>query len=669
MADKQKKKRGWFRWLGRIFIILVISLIVLAVAGRYLIIPGVIRSQIDSNVQKYWQGEARIGEIEFNLFSNPYLREITLLDEQGRPWAKIDEVEIALRNWPSLNPVLHALEIEKPELLAYFDDGECNPPTKTPPKGTGRFAKYIDLREITVHDGCFTTVDDEGPKFSWGKFQISAVRKKQQEDFEVLLRQTDSDDNIMIGATVNPKSFEGTAKISLEYTANQAEMSAVLSNHDVPVVGKAEGLIDLNVKLTGKFSEPTKLHYSGTVNFIDWKLLADEGLVAKDVDISIKLNGQKGKVLGASFAAAPVKANLAAAPFSIDSNAGFVSLNVETFDLHFSDTEDYGPFWSKVFRDAKTKGSAQANGNVHIPIKQGRKLSYDLAANLNLARITLPTATPLEISNVRSGKFYINQDKVDIQGIAGETCGGRLEARYLAEKQIDNTTRHWGKVSVSDVFMPEFTAALAGKESMKRGIGDCDFEFAATSGSREELRGKGFIFLDDCDLMAIPIIDQIYTAMHAIDRKLIGTSDMESLFTLNWPVVKLKEARAGNQVSALEAEPGGTIDLKSSEVDLYVVGIPLKQVRQLLQSIPVIRLFVNLKDKLTRVHVTGKWSKPRIIKEPVKDVTQGTTDFAVDMVNTGGQFGQGMIDATGGLLQQMEMNGKNQKPKPQSKQR
>ena len=53
------------------------------------------------------------------------------------------------------------------------------------------------------------------------------------------------------------------------------------------------------------------------------------------------------------------------------------------------------------------------------------------------------------------------------------------------------------------------------------------------------------------------------------------------------------------------------------------------------------KLFINIRDQLTCLHVRGNRSDVsglKITKEPLRDVTKGTLDFFRGVANTGGDF-------------------------------
>jgi hypothetical protein len=120
-------------------------------------------------------------------------------------------------------------------------------------------------------------------------------------------------------------------------------------------------------------------------------------------------------------------------------------------------------------------------------------------------------------------------------------------------------------------------------------------------------------------------------------------SDAGCVFTTNGPVMTMEAAHVANFLAAVRAEPGGTINLQTKQIDMYVMALPIKQIDDIIGPIPVVNIFVNLKNKLTRLHIRGLWSdKPAglITKEPINDIKEATIGFFLDIIKTGDQITQ-----------------------------
>jgi hypothetical protein len=105
-----------------------------------------------------------------------------------------------------------------------------------------------------------------------------------------------------------------------------------------------------------------------------------------------------------------------------------------------------------------------------------------------------------------------------------------------------------------------------------------------------------------------------------------------------------------NRFSAIEAEPGGRINLRNEQIDLYVVAAPLKTIDRIAAGIPVVKWFASFKNKLIRLRLKGQWSEPAtklIKKQPLKDIKEGTIDFISSVVDSGGQFTEKLLTGFG----------------------
>ena len=123
----------------------------------------------------------------------------------------------------------------------------------------------------------------------------------------------------------------------------------------------------------------------------------------------------------------------------------------------------------------------------------------------------------------------------------------------------------------------------------------------------------------------------------------LQATDVEAAFTMKGRVVTLSQARLANAVAAVDIEPGGQVDIGKHSLDLYAIVAPIKQVSDLLASIPFMSLVVKLKDRLTRVHIRGDWNAPpaRLIsKESLQDIAEGTVDFIRGAASSGGRLGK-----------------------------
>jgi len=127
-------------------------------------------------------------------------------------------------------------------------------------------------------------------------------------------------------------------------------------------------------------------------------------------------------------------------------------------------------------------------------------------------------------------------------------------------------------------------------------------------------------------------------------------SDAEAGFNINKGLLEIERGHVSNHLSAIQITRGGTYNLATGEIDIYVVGIILKFVNSTLQHIPLVKRLVSFKDKLVRLHVHGNMSQPTgplISKEPLTDISEGFMEPITVIAENGGKLADGVLAIVG----------------------
>lgn len=120
---------------------------------------------------------------------------------------------------------------------------------------------------------------------------------------------------------------------------------------------------------------------------------------------------------------------------------------------------------------------------------------------------------------------------------------------------------------------------------------------------------------------------------------------------------------------SVSVEPGGWIDLSSraaKQVDLHVVAVANSDIKNILSKIPIAKWGVLAANKLTRVHVSGRWDDPPdklTRREPIRNLADGTLEVLRGISGTSLEIGGGAIHTIGELLKYFNGNDKPDKPK------
>jgi len=219
-----------------------------------------------------------------------------------------------------------------------------------------------------------------------------------------------------------------------------------------------------------------------------------------------------------------------------------------------------------------------------------------------------------------------------------------------------------GEFKVKELQLAELAKDFEGLGNAGKGTVEVEYIFSATSQDPHSLNGHGYIQLKDSDLFAKPIISNIFKLIGLKDQHLTERTDAACVFTNTGSAVTIKKAEATSKYGAIVVEPGGTVDLKKNWIDIYVIAVPVKALRGLLEKIPFVSIITAPTDKLTRFQIVGNMSDPPIKlikKQPFKDVAASIFTFFKEVIDTGGNLSKTTIDSTHNLFETLA--GRNDK--------
>jgi hypothetical protein len=237
--------------------------------------------------------------------------------------------------------------------------------------------------------------------------------------------------------------------------------------------------------------------------------------------------------------------------------------------------------------------------------------------------------------------IFLKGDDVEFDNLTAESCQGTISADILYQNLPDNTDILNGKISVRDVSLPDLFGKIGVQEKISQGKMNLDYNFSLPENDLNQLSAVGMLFMDDVESFRLPVIKWLLDNPKINPGRTAASSDLAAVFSMSGPVVTLKQAQLSNKISALNAEPGGTINLQTTGMNFYVVGVPLSSVRKMMLSLPLVNHLVRLRDSLTRLHISGSWNDPPtklLITKPLKDGEADMYRFLKEIKHTGGQF-------------------------------
>jgi hypothetical protein len=239
-----------------------------------------------------------------------------------------------------------------------------------------------------------------------------------------------------------------------------------------------------------------------------------------------------------------------------------------------------------------------------------------------------------------------------------DCLGGDIQADLTASLPSLDDLAYSGVVVLSDIAMEQLHHHLHNEKISKTGSLSLEYLFHNHTFELGTLEGDGYLALRQTELRKLPDMALLSREMGVED---IGSAsgDTAVAFSNEGFQVEIGSALLASSVIAIRIEPGGTIDLQSGDMDLYMIGAPLNRLEKALSAtIPFLDAVKNLKDKLIRLRIKGNWSQPSselITKEPVRDLSEGTIGFVMDVVKTPKNIGEKIFNTVKSIFE----SGKN----------
>ena len=257
------------------------------------------------------------------------------------------------------------------------------------------------------------------------------------------------------------------------------------------------------------------------------------------------------------------------------------------------------------------------------------------------------------IATKAAADISLHQNAARLNSFTADAFTGTLSA--TADILLDNITKPAVKADFHaiQIDLPQAAKAFEFKKEFKKGKLILDAKHIRNDPPNELPKTNLVFWIDDTDIGSFPLAEAIFKFMTIPSLDPMQSSDIAGVVRIEGDIATIDQARIANVLGAVHVEPGGTANIKSEELDLYAVAVPLNEITDFMKKLPVIGSFVDLKEKLTRVRIKGNWNddpSSLISKQPLDDIQEGTIDFFKDIAKTPGQIGSDVLDKFRSIL-------------------
>ena len=636
----QRPKRRYLRRLGVGVVVALVLAVLLVAAATQWIVPALARAAIERELPEHWDGSVAIDEIDFSLRGPTHIHGIRLAGPDGRQWAHVATVTLTLRDWPGLHPVLTEVHVDRPTLTAHLDDGQLRVPYRTgEPSGP---SPYVDLQRVTVGGLSVAVLNDQAEAVKLAGLDLQSDRDGQVYTVSLTRRSNQASNRLSLSGKINAETLQADLHLLFRGPLNSATLETIRAASRPSQDKQLAGLVDADLRIAGPMNHASKCSLSGTLSLHQGVLRTAEGLaIAREIDLAMSFAGHAGRVERGRVVTDAWHAACEPIELAWDPNDGTAQADISKLTVTFPDPNDYGPFWSDLAGGYRLRGLAVVSGSVALAGAMDELPPADLQADVRLARAVVPLAKPLVLENVSAESVRWENRRLDVDHLRADTCRGTADLMLEADLPRTGLAKFNGELDAKRLDVTQLAGALGIQASLARGRGSAKGEFAWEGSDLATLWARGAVFLDDTNLSGQGILAYLSRQTGLKSLTGLADSDAQAVFTLAWPVLTLRQAELANSLSALQAEPDGTINLDSRQLDIYVLAVPLKKLHSLLSAIPLVNLLPDLQKSLVRLHVKGDWNDPprKLVRvQPLQPLAAGSIGFFRRAAAGGGEL-------------------------------
>ncbi len=547
VVDAPRPRRRWLKRLMWLMIALAaVGGMGWAVVYGY-VGPKRVRTMTLEGLRRRWAGPIEIGRGEFRLRGPVAVRDVVFKDDAGRTWARVDRMELTVKNWPRASTQIAGITFRGAAITAH-------PGTRPPlvaPAGPADVTT-LEMRSVFI-DGCRVTFGaaTDGcvtPDLSVRLHRRPLVMADGRRPWHIMVRVVDSDaDEHLWGWLTSRRDPSGRlSEIAFDGRYARGERIAEI---DVAFAPPPAGPMTMAVALT---DEGDPQWGRATVTGRTDDLWADR----------VKLVGQ------ATFAADRIMslANWEAAVHSAGDTPN------EALFVAVHETNALGGKASGLIR-----GRLGPNEPLQI-------WSRTIVADMELKQL----------------------------------------ARFFGHEQPDQGTLRAGEIYVYNEGV-RFDAPHA----------------------------AGALHATGMSTGRIALFRQIGQALGPNSQALGGHADAVTIFSLVDNIATIQLGRMADRLVALDVEKGSTVRMDTGQLNLFVSGGLMSQLRPALQMLPMMNWAANIADALVYMHVTGTLDEPVITPRPARALTTNAMNFMKLATNFGGDFGAMLTGRPQGLLRSL----------------
>ena len=377
------------------------------------------------------------------------------------------------------------------------------------------------------------------------------------------------------------------------------------------------------------------------------RLRGPEGAIVDDAGITLTLHDGQG-LLEATISTPAGRGRLGPMPLVYEPSGRKLSIEkIEGLFVLWPAGED-GGFWRRRLGGIGARGVIRLRGGMDYDADRPEPWQGAVELNPEELAVVGPGRRAEVVSDIRWDRARITPSRVEVTQLTGKAGGGTVTAEATMDNWADASGRVFDAVvsaegvdlaAVADAASPGHSREVTGKADLTVLVHGRGFGW-------EGVTGRGNARVTGVDLWSVPVVSAVFEQM-----KLAGAasalSEAQCVFELAGPEVRIGRAVVTNPLAGIECT-GGTVDLRTGQVDVVVVGGTFLTLNRFTDS-----LGASLRSKLLGHRIRGRYDQigPKdFIPLPAAKIADSSVELLRSLSRQEGGIGKQLQEMLDGLF-------------------
>ncbi len=224
--------------------------------------------------------------------SGIHINNLSISDANGVELLGADRANVALDNWPGLNPELSEIEIFSPRIRTiYLDNKFIFPALLSTGKRSASTIKLPDIRRLAISNAEVVVEKIPDEEIVLDRIQVNIIKQKDIYNITVNRLTPDDSNSIVIKGSINPETLDVDMSLAVDSEIKKSETDLLFEAMNIPKFLNSGNIsADLNIK--GSIQDPNELTPAGIIKLKDCFIKSIDEKFLYDIDTIIDVNEQ-----------------------------------------------------------------------------------------------------------------------------------------------------------------------------------------------------------------------------------------------------------------------------------------------------------------------------------------------------------------------------------------